>query len=273
MRAWSKVRVFHVSVVWHLRAVRSECLPVRLAVAVGAGAELEAAVDLVDVALRAVDRSVGAGQREPGFRVIELLSRVGERRGRRVACRAGRPERALVRVLMARHARRARIQERPRLVTPRTVAGKRGMAAIQREPGLHSMVECLDVEPSDVHRGTAMFSVALLAGSRDIAVNASSSRQSAPRWAYGKRGISQRRARGPVGGTSGSWQALRVASGPWRAVPARRSLPPAHPPGSRSPTRARPQRQPSLHEKKNTTGDRPCSLTGARTRRGPEIER
>jgi hypothetical protein len=52
------------------------------------------------------------------------------------------------------------------------------MAAIQRKPGLHGMVECVDVEPSDVHRGSAMFSVALLAVPRHIAVNTSSPRNS-----------------------------------------------------------------------------------------------
>ncbi len=156
------------------RAVRSERLAVRLVMAVGAGAELQAPVDLVDVALRAVDRPVAAGQREPGLRVIELPSGVGKRRGRRVARRTGRPERALVRVLMARHARRTRVQERPRLVTPRAVARERRMAAFKREPGFCRMVEALDVEPSEVCSDSAVFGVAPLAVPWDIAVNASS---------------------------------------------------------------------------------------------------
>ena len=256
-----------------LGAVRPEGLPVRFAVAVGARAGLEAPEDLVDVALRAVDRSVRAGQRETRFRVIELLPRVGKRRGRGVARRTGRPERALVGVLMARHARRARVQEGPGLVTPRTIAGKRGMAAVQREPGFRRMVELLDVERPEIRGESAVFGVAPFAAPGDVAVNALLRRQSARRWACGTPGTSPRRARGPVRGTSDSLRALRVASGPWKADPARRWTRPGHPQAWAWRTRARSRRQPRPREKKDATSDTPCFLTGAQTKRRPEIER
>ena len=154
------------------RACVAHRLPMRTLVAVCALGEPQPFEDLVDVALRARHRAVGARQLEGRLRMIEAGPRLLERHVRRVAGAAIRPEARLVDVGVARRACRRQREKRPRLVALGAVPGDGRVAAVQREPGFGRVVEGAWLERPQLGVDAGVLDVAGGAVSRDVPVNA-----------------------------------------------------------------------------------------------------
>jgi len=148
----------------------AERLPVRVAMAVGAGGESRDPVSRRPVALLALDLRVSP--REPEGRAVVVEGRAGflERLGRRVTPRAVGAQSAAVNVGMTRRAGGIGREVRPGPVARR--AREAGVFAVQRKPGLFRVIESTAVEPRDPGIRPRMFGVARHAGSSGIPVDA-----------------------------------------------------------------------------------------------------
>ena len=154
------------------RAVGSEALPVGIGVTIGAGAELEVLVRLLDVALGAGDGTVRARERKWRGAVVERLRCRSERRGGAVAARTVGAEHPEVDVLVARGALRTSGQVGARRVALGAVAGDPGVPSVERVTGLGGVVESTRIERAQLGVGAGVLDVTGDAVVGDVAVDA-----------------------------------------------------------------------------------------------------
>jgi hypothetical protein len=134
-------------------AVRTERLLVRVGMAVRARLERDSLELSILVTLRAVGRDVRSGQREGRPLVVERLAGKTERVLHIVASGAIVPEDALVHILVATRAGRARIQERTALVARHAVRRQLLVLTLDREPGLRLVIDLLRIEVAQLRIG------------------------------------------------------------------------------------------------------------------------
>jgi len=134
----------------------------RALVAARARAERQPFELAIRVAARARHRVMGPGERKCRFRMIESAAghHIPERDSCRVAGCAGRSERPFVHVRVARLARRADGEKRPRFVAGGTLARYWCVLSIQRKSGDARMIEGTLIERSQLAFRTGMLDVA-----------------------------------------------------------------------------------------------------------------